>query len=60
MANPTYPITGCGRPECRTCHPSLIPDAPRESVPKLIAGVVGLLLVAVALLAFLPASAWTP
>jgi len=43
----------------RTCHPSLIPDEPeRDTLPQLIAGVVGLLLVAVALLALLPASAW--
>jgi hypothetical protein len=30
----------------------------RDTLPQLIAGVVGLLLVAVALLALLPASAW--
>jgi hypothetical protein len=54
-----YPITGCGRPACRTCHPYLVPDEPeRDSLPKLAAGVVGLLLVAVALFLILPASAF--
>ena len=56
MANPTYPITGCGRPACRTCHPSLTPDEPeRDTLPQLLAGVVGLLLLAVALFVLLPA-----
>ena len=37
MANPTYPVTGCGLPACRTCHPDLIPDAPpAESVLSLL------------------------
>ena len=49
MANPTYPITGCGLPGCRTCHPDLIPDAPpAESVLSLLVGTLGLLLFVVA------------
>ena len=49
MANPTYPITGCGLPACRTCHPDLIPDAPpAESVLSLLVGALGLLLFVVA------------
>ena len=40
-------------------YPPLIPDEPeRDTLHQLIAGVVGLLLVAVALFLFLPASAW--
>jgi hypothetical protein len=57
MASPIYPVTGCGLPRCRTCHPGLIPDPPAESVPSLLAGAVGLLLLAVALLVLLPLGA---
>lgn len=59
MATPLYPVTGCGLPRCRTCHPALIPDEPeRDSLPRLVAGVVGLLLVAVALFYVVPVAAW--
>ena len=30
MASPIYPVTGCGLPRCRTCHPDLIPE-PHEA-----------------------------
>lgn len=47
----------CGIDSCRLCHPVPVPEEPHETLPQLIAGVVGLLLVAVALLFMLPAVA---
>jgi hypothetical protein len=35
-----YPITGCGRPACRTCHPYLIPDEPRGLTPRQVVGAI--------------------
>lgn len=56
MSTPIYPVTGCGLPACRTCHPYLIPDPPprAESVLSLLAGVVGLLLLFLVALYLLP------
>jgi hypothetical protein len=42
----------------RTCHPSLIPEEPRDSVSQLVVGVIGLLLLAVALFYIVPVAAW--
>ncbi len=53
-----YPITGCGLPACRTCHPDLIPpEPPGESIRSLIVGAVGLLLLFLAALYLLPVAA---
>lgn len=47
MSTPTYPVTGCGLPACRTCHPDLIPDPPAALTHRQIAGaIVGGLLAA--------------
>lgn len=35
-----YPITGCGRPACRTCHPDLIPLEPPGLTLRQIAGAI--------------------
>jgi hypothetical protein len=62
MTNPTYPVTGCGLPACRTCHPALIPDRPPgESVLSLLVGTLGLLLFVVAfgILLLVALAAWT-
>jgi len=48
MSTPIYPVTGCGLPGCRTCHPDLIPDPPAESVLSLLVAALGLLLFVVA------------
>jgi hypothetical protein len=57
--SPLYPVTGCGLPACRTCHPVPIPDPPpAESVLSLLVGVAGLALFLVAALYLLPL-AWS-
>ena len=38
--NHEYPITGCGRPGCRTCHPYLIPDEPDGLTWKQVVGAI--------------------
>lgn len=35
-----YPITGCGRPRCVTCHPYLAPDEPPGLTLRQIAGAI--------------------
>jgi hypothetical protein len=35
-----YPITGCGLPACRTCHPYLIPDEPPALTLRQVAGAI--------------------
>ena len=53
-----YPITGCGRPACVTCHPVPIPiEEHAESVLSLAVGFFGVLLVFLAALYLLP-GAW--
>jgi len=51
--NHQYPLTGCGLPNCRTCHPELTPPLDDHLYRDLL-GAAGLVLFAIALLFLLP------